>query len=94
MNKKYMKIHKQFHGELLKDPEYKKAYDSLELEFKLIEAIIEQRIKKGLTQKQLAEKIGTKQSAIARFESGTYNPTLSFLKKLAQALGVTITVKV
>lgn len=76
----------------LKDPEFKKAYNDLELEFKLISTIIRQRIHKGMTQKKLAEKIGTKQSAIARFESGNANPTLSFVKKLSKALDLTLTV--
>jgi len=49
-------------------------------------AIIKQRTKKGLTQADLAKKIGTKQSAISRLERGTYNPSLAFLKKIAKAL--------
>ena len=89
--KMIMKPNSEVHADLMKRPEYKKAFDDLELEFKLIEAIIEQRINHGVTQKQLAEKIGTKQSAIARFESGSYNPTLSFLKKVAAALGMKLT---
>ena len=76
----------------LKDLEFKKAYDDLDLEFRLISAIIDRRIHKGMTQKKLAEKIGTKQSAIARFESGNANPTLSFVKKLSKALDLTLTV--
>jgi transcriptional regulator with XRE-family HTH domain len=67
------------------------VYDSMELEYKLIDAVIEQRIKHGLTQKQLAKKIGTKQSAISRFERGGSNPSLAFLKKLASALGMKLT---
>ena len=86
-----MITHDEFVKESLKNPDLKKVYDSLELEFKLIDAIIEQRIKHGITQKQLAEKVGMKQSAIARFESGKCNPTLSFLKKLAMALGMKLT---
>ncbi|MEK7390580.1 MAG: helix-turn-helix transcriptional regulator [Patescibacteria group bacterium] len=80
--------------EWLKDPKVKKEYDNLRLEYALVGAIIEKRVKKGLTQKDLAQKIGTKQSSIARFESGGYNPTLLFVKKLADALGVTISVRV
>lgn len=90
--KKYTTF-KEMRAKLMKDPEFKKGYDDLELEFSLISAIIDRRIKDGLTQKQLAEKIGTKQSAIARFESGTYNPSLLFIKKLAQALGLKLTVR-
>ena len=82
----------EVHDEWMRDPEYKKAYDELEFEFELIKAILDARQKKGLTQKKLAEKIGTKQSAIARFESGRANPRLSFLKKLSRALDVKLTV--
>ncbi len=71
---------------MLKDPEIKQAYDELGPEFALIEMMIQKRIEKGLTQKQIACKIGTRQSAISRFESGAYNPTLSFLQKIAGAL--------
>lgn len=71
----------------LKDPEVKKGYDALELEFSIIEQVIKKRLEKGLSQKQLAEKIGTKQSAIARLEGGTSNPSVAFLEKVSKALG-------
>jgi len=67
-------------------PEVKAAYDDLEPEYKIIEAVIRHRIEKNLTQKQLAEKMGTTQSAIARLESGNANPSLAFLKRMAAAL--------
>jgi len=76
----------------MKDPAYKKAYDELDLEFSIISAVIDARIKKGMTQKKLAEKMGTKQSSIARFESGNYNPTLAFVQKLLKAIGAKIRV--
>ncbi|MBI4132986.1 helix-turn-helix transcriptional regulator [Candidatus Uhrbacteria bacterium] len=79
-------------AEMMRKPGFKKAYDDLELEYRLISAMIDQRNKKKITQRQLAEKIGTKQSAIARFESGRANPRLSFLKKLSRALDVKLTV--
>lgn len=72
--------------ELLQDPEIKAEYDRLEPEFALIEATIKRRIEKHMTQKSLAKKLRTKQSAISRLESGTYNPSLKFLKRLAGAL--------
>ena len=75
-----------FKKELLKNPKIKAEYNRLGPEYDIIEAIIRQRIKKGLTQRQLAKKIGTKQSALSRLESGNYNPSLSFLKKVATAL--------
>ena len=73
--------------EVLKNPRVKAEYDRLQPEFTLINALIEARKNKGLTQAQLAQKIGTKQSAIARIESGNANPSIGFLQKLAEALG-------
>ncbi len=87
-----MKKYQQFKKELLQDKEIKKAYQELEPEFFLIEKIIKKRIEKGLTQKELAKKLGTKQSAISRFESGTYNPSFMFLKKIANAMNVDLRV--
>ena len=81
-----MKSYKQLKKELLKDKKINKAYNELGPEFDLINLIIEERLKRGLTQKELAKKIGTKQSAISRLERGTYNPTVSFLRKVAAAL--------
>ena len=73
--------------ELLKNKEVYKEYKRLEPRYKLISQIIGMRNKKGLTQKELAGRLDTKQSAIARLESGNYNPTLEFLQKTAKALG-------
>ncbi len=84
--KKHMKEYNRIKKEILKDKGVKKEYDGLESEFKLVERIIQKRIKMGLTQKELAEKIGTKQSAVSRLESGNYNPSFSFLRKVAYAL--------
>ena len=81
-----MKNYKQIKTELLKDEDIKNVYKELGPEFALIEMIIKKRIKKGLTQGELAEKISTKQSAISRLESGAYNPSFSFLQKVAKAL--------
>jgi predicted transcriptional regulator len=72
----------------LKDPEFKKEYDSLEEEFILAKEILQLRKEQNLTQKELAKKVGTSQPAIARVESGNYkNISLSFLRKLAKVLG-------
>lgn len=81
-------------AEMLKDPAFKKVYDALEPEYAIIRAIIKKRIESKMSQKDLAKKLGTKQSAISRLESGTYNPTLSFLKKLSTALGGKLEVKI
>lgn len=80
--KNYTAIKRKF----LKDPEIKKAYEALGPEYALSEMIIRRRIERGLTQKELAKKIGTTQSAVSRLESGQYNPTVDFLRVLAKAL--------
>ncbi len=72
--------------QVLSNPKLKAEYDKLQPEFELINALIEARKGKGLTQTQLAQKIGTKQAVISRLEIGQANPTLEFLKKLALAL--------
>ena len=87
-----MKNWDSFKKELLKDKDVAREYEALEPEYALISQVIEARIKKGLTQKELAKRIGTKQSAISRLESGTYNPSLKFLQKTAKALGKTLTI--
>lgn len=77
----------EYKKELLKDPEVKAEYDKLEEEFSLASEIIQLRKDKNITQKELAEKIGTSQPAIARLESGSYNKvSLSFLRRVAEAL--------
>ena len=78
--------------EFLKDPANKKAYDALEVEFTIYNALVKARIEKKLTQKQLAKELGIAQSALARFESGRTNPTLSFLQKVTSGLGLKLTV--
>jgi predicted transcriptional regulator len=79
---------------ILKSKAAQKAYADLELEFSIIDQIIEKRIKKGMSQKDLATKMGTKQPSIARFESGNYNPTISFLKKVSEALDSKLVIKI
>ena len=80
------KTYRQLKKELLKDKKIKYAYEKLGPEFAVIEMIIKRRIERGLTQRELARKIGTKQSAVSRLESGSYNSSITFLQKVADAL--------
>lgn len=84
------KTHKK---QLLKDPEFRKIYEETELEFQIAKAIIEARINKGFSQKDLAEKLHTKQSVISRVENAKTTPSLSFLKRLAEVLNVSLQVQ-
>ncbi len=72
---------------LLKNKGVKKEYNRLRPEYELLDKIIALRFKQKITQKQLADKLDTKQSAISRLEKGMINPTVDFLNKLASAFG-------
>ncbi len=74
-------------GELLDNPEVFREYEALRPQYELIAQIVKARKEVGLTQQELAERIGTKQSNISRLESGEYNPSLDFIIKTAQGLG-------
>ena len=76
-----------------KSPSLKAAYDALEPEYKIIEALIVARNKKQISQREFAKRIKITQSALARFESGKANPTLSFLGKVTKGLDLVLTVK-
>ena len=66
---------------------YTKAYDALEEEFALAHALIQARAKADLTQADVAERMKTTQSAVARLESGSSNPSIALLRKYAAATG-------
>ncbi len=77
---------KEHKKKLLEDPEFRKEYEALEPEYKLASALIRLRLAKGLTQEQLAKLLNTKQESIARLESGGSLPSLSTVRKVADAL--------
>lgn len=77
----------------LKDPEFKKEYDSLAPEFSIIQAIIDARRSSGLTQKQLAERSGIAQADISKLENGNGNPSLRTLQRLAVGMGMSIRIE-
>ena len=72
--------------QLMKDPEFRKEYEELEPEYRLASDLIRLRLAKGLTQAQLAALLNTKQESIARLESGGSLPSLSTVKRVADAL--------
>ena len=81
-----MKDWKALKREWLKNPDFVVEYDSLEPEYKLARSLIKARLAKKLTQAQLAEKAGVGQAVIARLESGTQNPRLTTICRVARAL--------
>lgn len=76
-------------AELLRDPEVKAEYDALEPAYQ----VTCRRIELGLTQVQLAKKVGTKQPGISRLESGNSNATIDLLQRVAEALDCRLDIK-
>jgi ribosome-binding protein aMBF1 (putative translation factor) len=77
----------------MKDPAFKKAYDDLEVEDATVRACIEARDKAGLTQADVAERMGTTQPVVARLESGRQAPSLATLKRYAKAVGKSLRIQ-
>jgi predicted transcriptional regulator len=84
------KIYKQ---ELMKDADFARDYTALDPEYQVASSLIRLRLKQGLTQEQLAKAINTKQSSIARLESGVRFPSLSMVRKVANALDADVEIR-
>ncbi len=82
-------VHKQW----LKEPGYRKAYAALAAEFTLAAAIIEARSRAGLSQQELAARMGTTQPVVARLESGRSRPSTRTLERIARATGSRLVIR-
>lgn len=82
-----MKTLETFKAELLADPAMRQAYEAMGPEFEIARAIIRARLARGLTQAQLAERMGTSLAFVAKLESGGALPSARTLLKLAEATG-------
>ena len=79
----------------LNEYDVKKEYDALSTEFQIAAEIIKARTKAKMSQAELAEKIGTKPTAISRLESPNYGKvSITTLKKIAQALNCTLEIRI
>ena len=88
-----MKSVEDWKREKLKDPAFKKAYDALEEEFALASELIGARARAKLRQEEVARRMGTSQSAVARMESGRSLPSTTSLVKYAKAVGHKVQIK-
>ncbi|MDD4197625.1 MAG: helix-turn-helix transcriptional regulator [Syntrophorhabdaceae bacterium] len=90
-----MLTYEEFNKKALERPEVKAEYDRLADEFALLDEFLKARAAAGITQEELAKRMGTTQSAIARLESGKgkHSPTLATLQKYARALGCHLEVR-
>ena len=78
----------------MQEPGFREEYDALEEEFSLARELIEARCRKGLSQAQVAKRMGTTQSVIARLESGAQMPSMKTVQRYAAALGSRAVVKI
>lgn len=78
---------KDLKADLLRDEEVRRAYEDMAPEFEIARAIIKARAQAGLTQAQLAERMETSQSYVARIESGRTLPNMKTLMRVAKATG-------
>jgi ribosome-binding protein aMBF1 (putative translation factor) len=83
----------QYEKKLLKKPGVRQALKESRLEYEIARAIIKIRVENGLTQKELAVALHTKQSVISRVENAKTMPSLTFLKRLADELGYSLHVQ-
>jgi transcriptional regulator with XRE-family HTH domain len=86
---------KQFKARALARTDVKKAYDALAEEFAFLDEVLKARTESGLTQAEVAARVGTTQSAIARLESAEskHSPSIATLQKYARALGYKVEVR-
>ncbi len=83
-------LFKDWLAEQKKSPEFRQAYEKYEV----AQQVIRLRMERGLTQAQVAERVGTTQSSIARLESGSREPSLSFLRRVVKALDGRLEVRI
>ncbi|MBU1291875.1 helix-turn-helix transcriptional regulator [Patescibacteria group bacterium] len=77
----------EYLAEQLKNPEFKRHYDEHGRQLEIAYQILQLRKKKKMTQAELAKRIGTKQSNVARMEAGNQNFTIDILQRIASVLG-------
>lgn len=78
-------LDKYLNERLEKDEEFKKIWQEDTIKREVLKMLLKMRVQKGLTQKELAQQLGTTRSMIARLESGNVNPSINFLIKLGKA---------
>lgn len=77
----------------MKNPKFRHAYEALEPEYQIARAIIKARLKRGITQAELAKKVGTKQPVISRLENMEGKPSISNVDRIAKVLDLKLEIK-
>lgn len=84
----------ELHREWMKDPEFRREYEALEPEFQIARQMIGARLKRKMSQAQLAKRAGTGQAVISRLEGMNASPSLSLLKRVARALNTKLQITI
>lgn len=77
---------------LMEDPQFREEYAQADQEYALVAQLIRARMAAKLTQAEVAQRLGTTQSAIARLEGGRVSPSLATLRRYAEATGARLTI--
>lgn len=93
MKNKFIYTSKDHFKELMQDPRFRRAWAETEPEYLLAKALIEKRLKKKMSQRDLARKLKTSQAVISRIETMNANPSLALLKRIAAVLGSKLTLR-
>src|SRR3954471_22399015 len=92
-----MMTHKALVKKMLKQPDVKAEYDAQAEEFALLDELLRARRKAGLTQAEVAARMGTKTPAVARLEAGggsrRHSPSVATLRKYARAVGCRVEIR-
>ena len=83
-----MSRYSEFKKKSLENPEIREAYEALQPEYDIIQAMIDARKSQNMTQKDLSAATGITQADISRIENGTRNPSLEMVKRLAAGMGM------
>lgn len=94
MRQKKFYTHQELHKEWMKDPEYRREYEKLEPEFQIARQIIGARIRREMSQEELAKRAKTGQAVISRLEGMNAKPSISLLSRIARALNTKINITV
>ena len=74
----------------MQDPEFAVAYEEIRPEMNVIRAVIDARISRNMSQKELAEKTGIAHTEISKLENGTRNPSIKLLQRLAEGMNMVL----
>ena len=81
---------KEYKAMKMKDPEFAAAYAEIQPEMQVIRAMIDARISRNMTQKELSDRTGIAQTEISKLENGTRNPSIRLLQRLADGMGMVL----